>query len=49
MLTYGDGVADINIKELLAFHKAHNKIATVTAVQPEGRFGSMEIEDEWNS
>ncbi len=44
MLTYGDGVADINIKELLAFHQSHNKIATVTAVQPEGRFGSMEID-----
>lgn len=45
MLTYGDGVADINIKELLAFHQSHNKIATVTAVQPEGRFGSMEIDN----
>lgn len=43
MLTYGDGVADVNINELLAFHQSHNKIATVTAVQPEGRFGSMEI------
>lgn len=41
MLTYGDGVADINITELLEFHKSHNKIATVTAVQPEGRFGGM--------
>jgi glucose-1-phosphate cytidylyltransferase len=46
MLTYGDGVADINIKELLKFHQAHNKIATVTAVQPEGRFGSMEIKND---
>jgi glucose-1-phosphate cytidylyltransferase len=45
MLTYGDGVANINIKELVAFHQLHNKIATVTAVQPEGRFGSMEIEN----
>lgn len=43
MLTYGDGVADINISKLIAFHQSHNKIATVTAVQPEGRFGSMEI------
>ena len=46
MLTYGDGVADININELLAFHQSHKKIATVTAVQPEGRFGSMEIEKD---
>jgi glucose-1-phosphate cytidylyltransferase len=43
MLTYGDGVADIDLHQLLAFHKAHGKMATVTAVQPEGRFGSMEI------
>jgi len=43
MLTYGDGVSDVNIEELLKFHRSHGKIATVTAVQPEGRFGSMEI------
>jgi glucose-1-phosphate cytidylyltransferase len=43
MLTYGDGVCDINIKDLLAFHKQNNKIATVTAVQLEARFGGMEI------
>jgi len=43
MLTYGDGVADINIKELVEFHKSHNKIATVTAIQPEARFGGMEL------
>ena len=43
MLTYGDGVADINIDELLSFHKAHGKLATVTAVQPEARFGGMDI------
>ena len=41
MLTYGDGVSDVNIKELLAFHRAHGKIATVTAVRPPGRFGEM--------
>jgi glucose-1-phosphate cytidylyltransferase len=46
MLTYGDGVANINLDSLLNFHKNHNKIATVTAVQPEGRFGSMEILDD---
>jgi glucose-1-phosphate cytidylyltransferase len=46
MLTYGDGLADVNISGLLAFHQSHNKIATVTAVQPEGRFGSMEIQSD---
>ncbi len=45
MLTYGDGVSDVNVEQLLSFHKSHGKIATVTAVQPEGRFGSMEILD----
>lgn len=45
MLTYGDGVADININQLLEFHLKHNKIATVTAVQPEARFGGMELDD----
>ncbi len=43
MLTYGDGVADINIPELLNFHKTHKKAITVTAVRPEGRFGSLKI------
>jgi glucose-1-phosphate cytidylyltransferase len=46
MLTYGDGVADINIKKLIEFHKKHGKYATVTAVQPSGRFGALEIEGE---
>jgi len=41
MATYGDGVADLNIKELLAFHRAHGKLATVTAVRPPSRFGGM--------
>jgi len=41
MLTYGDGVADIRIDNLLEFHKSHGKLATVTSVQPEGRFGSI--------
>jgi len=45
MLTYGDGVSNINLESLLKFHKEHGRIATVTAVQPEGRFGSMEISD----
>jgi len=43
MLTYGDGVADVNIKELVEFHKKNNKIATVTSVQPDARFGGMDI------
>ena len=43
MLTYGDGVSDVNIKKLLDFHKKSGKLATVTTVQPEGRFGAMDI------
>ncbi len=43
--TYGDGVSDVNIKELLAFHKSNGKPATVTAVQPPGRFGSLVMEN----
>lgn len=42
-LTYGDGVADVNIKELLAFHKSHGKLATLTAVQPTSRFGLLDL------
>ena len=45
MLTYGDGVGNINIKSLLEFHKQHGKYATLTAVQPSGRFGALDIED----
>jgi glucose-1-phosphate cytidylyltransferase len=45
MLTYGDGVADINIEKLLEFHKSHGKLATVTAVRPPSRFGGMAIND----
>tara|TARA_B100000035_G_C20770854_1_gene452515 strand:- start:13 stop:675 length:663 start_codon:yes stop_codon:yes gene_type:complete len=41
MLTYGDGISDININNLLSFHKSHNKILTVTGVRPPGRFGEM--------
>lgn len=41
MLTYGDGVANVNIEELLQFHKAHGRAATVTAVRPAARFGSI--------
>jgi glucose-1-phosphate cytidylyltransferase len=43
MLTYGDGVCDININDLVKYHQKHGKIATVSAVQPEARFGGMEL------
>ena len=43
MLTYGDGVANVDIERLLEFHHSHGKIATVTAVRPTSRFGSMSI------
>ncbi|MFA5076876.1 MAG: glucose-1-phosphate cytidylyltransferase [Candidatus Micrarchaeia archaeon] len=46
MLTYGDGLSDINIRDLVQFHKKHGKPATVTAVQPPGRFGVLNIEGE---
>jgi glucose-1-phosphate cytidylyltransferase len=46
MLTYGDGVADININTLVDFHKKNKKYCTVTAVQPSGRFGLLNISEE---
>jgi glucose-1-phosphate cytidylyltransferase len=45
-LTYGDGVADIDITALLEFHRRQGRLATVTAVQPPGRFGALEIDAE---
>jgi glucose-1-phosphate cytidylyltransferase len=45
MLTYGDGVSDVDIDKLLAFHRAHGKILTVTGVRPPGRFGEIEAND----
>jgi glucose-1-phosphate cytidylyltransferase len=45
MVTYGDGVADIDIAELVRFHKSHGKLATVTAVRPPARFGGLVIND----
>ena len=45
LLTYGDGVSDVNIKKLLAFHKTKGKIATLTSVQLPGRFGNLEIDE----
>lgn len=43
MLTYGDGVSDIDIRELVKFHKSHGKLMTMTSAQPDGRFGALEI------
>lgn len=43
MLTYGDGVCDLDIQKLVDFHNQHGKIATVTAIRPEARFGGMDI------
>lgn len=45
-MTYGDGVGDIDISSLVAFHKSHEKKATVTAVAPPGRFGLLELNDQ---
>jgi glucose-1-phosphate cytidylyltransferase len=44
--TYGDGVADIDISAEMAFHRSHGKLATVAAVQPPGRFGSLELKGD---
>jgi glucose-1-phosphate cytidylyltransferase len=44
-LTYGDGVSNVDIAASIAFHKQHGKLATVTAVQPAGRFGALEIDN----
>lgn len=46
MLTYGDGLSDVNIEALIKFHKQHNKIATVTAVSTANRFGGMELDSD---
>lgn len=45
MLTYGDGVADININDLVQFHKSHGKTITMTSAQPDGRFGALNIDN----
>ena len=46
LLTYGDGVGNINIKKLIEFHKKHKRILTITSVQPDGRFGALDIGDD---
>jgi glucose-1-phosphate cytidylyltransferase len=48
MVTYGDGVADVNIRNVLKYHKSKGKLATVTAAQPSGRFGALKIDKENN-
>jgi glucose-1-phosphate cytidylyltransferase len=45
-MTYGDGVGDVNISELLAYHSAHGRLATLTAVHPPARFGALEIQSD---
>ena len=45
MLTYGDGVSDVNLKKVLEFHKAHGKLATITAINLDGRFGVLQIDE----
>jgi glucose-1-phosphate cytidylyltransferase len=44
MLTWGDGVSDINLRDLLAFHSSHGKLATLTAVRPTARFGHLDLD-----
>jgi glucose-1-phosphate cytidylyltransferase len=45
MMTYGDGVSDIDLDKLVAFHKSHGKLATMTAVHPDSRFGVLDIQN----
>ena len=47
MLTYGDGVSDIDVSKLLAFHRSHGRLATVTAVRPPARFGNLQLTDDF--
>ncbi|MGH7264347.1 MAG: glucose-1-phosphate cytidylyltransferase [Candidatus Rokuibacteriota bacterium] len=46
MMTYGDGVSDVHLGELFAFHRAHGRLATVTAVRPPARFGVMQLDED---
>ena len=48
LLTYGDGVGDIDITKLVGYHKKHGKACTVTSVQPSGRFGALNMNDDGN-
>ena len=46
MLTYGDGLSDLNLKHLLEFHKSHGKSVTMTSFRPDGRYGALNISDD---
>ena len=46
LMTYGDGVSDVDLDQLITFHKSHGKMATITAVHPGARFGELEMEGE---
>jgi glucose-1-phosphate cytidylyltransferase len=46
MLTWGDGVSDVNLRDLLAFHRAHGRLATLTAVRPPARFGHLDLDGD---
>jgi len=46
LLTYGDGISDVNVNNLISFHENHGKKLTLTAVQPEGRYGSLNIDSD---
>jgi glucose-1-phosphate cytidylyltransferase len=48
MLTYGDGVSDVNISELVKFHQSHGRLATLTSIQTPGRFGNIEMDAAGN-
>lgn len=48
MLTYGDGVSDVNIVELVKFHQSHGRLATLTSIQTPGRFGNIEMDEKGN-
>lgn len=48
LLTYGDGVSDVNIKELIEFHKEQKRVVTISTTQPEGRFGALQLEEGTN-
>lgn len=45
MLTYGDGVSDINLNKLVDFHQSHGKVATVSSIQPSGRYGALDLHE----
>ena len=48
LMTYGDGLSNVNVSNLVKFHKSHKKLATVTAVKPLGRYGAIEIDNQSN-